>query len=140
MPFFKRSQPAAPSAVPPRAVPQLHPTVYHEALRRAGKPVTEGAIALAEFAAWNLALNAHAWFQALGDTAAERRFDDRFNASNYKADRLGNVPDDMINFLWSWNPRVHAGLQEFAGMMSETIDRKLRKYGDVLPMEMWKDE
>ena len=141
MPFFKRSQPAPPPPVPPRSVPQLHPDTYRDALQRADKPVTEhNVIAIAEFTAWNLALNAHAWFQALGDLAAEGRFDGRFNADSYQPDRLGNVPDDMIDFLWAWNPRVHPALHDFVSQVSNTIDQKLSGYGDVLPMRMWQDE
>lgn len=141
MPFFKRSQPAAPPPVPARSVPQMYRDTYRDALQRAGKPVTEhNVIALAEFTAWNLALNAHVWFQALGDVAAEARFDREFNAGRYQPDRLGNVPDDMIDFLWRWNQRVHPALHQFAASMSETIDQKLQGYGDVLPMEMWQDE
>ena len=121
-------------------MPILYPDFYHAALREAGKPVSqENVVALAEFTAWNLALNAHRWFGIIGDQQAQTQFQKRFDSSNYdtyEIARLARVPDDMIHFLWAWNRRVHPGLLQFVDSMRNTIARKLPQYGDELPMNM----
>jgi hypothetical protein len=122
-------------------VPTLHPDFYRTALSQAGKPTSQAnVLALAEFTAWNLTLNAHRWFEVIGDRSAQALFKTRFDSSTYEPERLANMPDDMIDFLWAWNQRVHLGLQSFVASMTETLASKLQEYGDDLPMSMWEDE
>src|SRR5262249_48817068 len=105
------------------------------------KPRSEqNFLALAEFTSANLALNAHVWFQTLGDEGAQLRFNAQFDASTYDDTRMLRVPDEMIDFLWNWNHRAHSGLREFVVSMNGTIARKLRAYGDTLPLNLWQDD
>lgn len=122
----------------------LYPDFYRTALREAGKPVSqENVVALAEFTAWNLALNAHQWFRVIGDQQAQAQFQTRFDSSNYdtyEIVRLASVPDDMIDYLWAWNRRAHPGLHQFVDSLRNTIASKLSEYGDELPMNMMEME
>ena len=138
MAIFRREPAAQPTGLTQRSVPTFYPEFYRAALIRAGKPASEmNILALSEFTAANLALNAHLWFQALGDTVSQARFKVRFTAATYPAERLVSMPDDMIDFLWAWSPRVHGGLHQFVGSITDTIARKLKDYGDDLPMNLW---
>lgn len=138
MAFFRREAAAPATALAPRSVTTFYPEFYRAALARAGKPASEqNILALSEFTAVNLALNAHIWFQALGDSASQARFTARFTAAIYPVERLAAMPDDMVDFLWAWSPRVHGGLNEFVGSITDTIAGKLKDYGDDLPMNMW---
>lgn len=96
-----------------RDIVAFYPALYTSALRAAGKPATEHNVeAVARLTAVNLALNAHGWFDALGDTGARSRFDAQFNANNQTP--VWQVPDDMVDFLWAWTSRCHPGLRDFA--------------------------
>lgn len=124
-----------------RTVPTLYPAFYHDHLRRAGKPLTKANVqALVRFTSWNLALNAHAWTRIVGDPGAFETFQLRFDGATYPDDRIEHMPDDMIDYLWAWDPRAHPGLHSFVDSMSGTIAEKLREYGDHLPMYLWKDD
>jgi hypothetical protein len=140
MPLFRRATVEPPKSAE-RDIPPLYTDFYRIALRAAGKPDSErNVLALAEFTAANLALNAHTWFQALGDPASQQRFTTRFDASKYRADQVVRVPDEMIDFLWAWSHRAHPGLRQFVDSMRDTIASKLTAYGDHLPLNLWQDE
>jgi hypothetical protein len=84
----------------------------------------------------NLALNAHTWFDALGDSGARSRFDAQFNTTTNRT-RTVHVADDMVDFLWAWTSRCHPGLRDFADQMAKTIVSSASRFGDPLPADLW---
>lgn len=120
-----------------RKISTLYPEFYISGLKAAGKPVTEHNVrAVAQLTSFNLALNAYRWFDALGDVSARRKFDTQFNEGNNQL-RNVHVPDDMIDFLWSWTSRIHPGLHNFVDSMAGTIVSSVAGHGDHLPADLW---
>jgi hypothetical protein len=122
-----------------RDIAAFDPTLYTSALSAAGRSATEHNVeAVARLTAVNLALNAHGWFDALGDAGARSRFDAQFNANNKTPAR--HVPDDMVDFLWAWTSRCHPALRDFADQMVKTIVSSASRFGDPLPADLWSQE
>jgi hypothetical protein len=108
-----RGRDIPPREIPPgdtshRDIPTLYPRFYKAALKEAGKPVTQGNIvSLANLTACNLALNAGVWLQQKGTEADKKAWDRRFNKNDRNLDELVRRPDEMVKFLWDWEPRTH---------------------------------
>ena len=124
-----------------RDIAPLCPDLYVSALRAGGKPVTDGNLdAAASFVAKNLALNAHGWFQATGDTAARDRFNREFNPEANDARGIQHVADEMIDFLWNWTSRCHPGLRDFVEQIKGTLVGRLADFGNALPADIWSSD
>jgi len=142
MGLFSKRAPSAKSTsgTAARDIPAFYPALYTTTLRTAGKSATEHNVeAVARLTAVNLALNAHNWFDALGDSGARSRFDAQFNPTANQA-RTVHVPDDMVEFLWAWTSRCHPGLRDFADQMKKTIVSSASRFGDPLPADLWEQE
>ncbi len=138
-----KSKPATtPAPVSERGVPVLHPGFYADALQEAGKPASQHNIdSVAQLTAINLALNAHQWFRIMNDDSARAQFDSQFNAeANSQRDPQARTADDMIDFLWAWSPKSHAGLHGFVESMGQTLGGAVAPYGDVLPEDLWNSD
>jgi hypothetical protein len=141
MGLFNKRAPSVkkPSETAVRDIAAFYPALYTSALRAAGKPATEHNIeAVAQLTAVNLALNAHGWFDALGDTSARSRFDAQFNVNNQTS--ASQVPDAMVDFLWAWTGRCHPALRDFADQMVKTIVSSASRFGDPLPADLWSQD
>ncbi|MEV4343868.1 hypothetical protein AB0J83_05260 [Actinoplanes sp. NPDC049596] len=98
----------------PRAVPALHPTFYGDVLEAAGVPDTSvNRDRLAERTAYVLGTQAAAFTAQLRDPQAFKAFSGRFALA--EPGRLWQRADDMIDWLWAWNPGCHEGLVKWAG-------------------------
>jgi hypothetical protein len=108
------------SRVVRRDIPILMPGLYEEILRTSGRPVEPGhVIAVARAAADMIAAHAQIFFTSTGDRAAVDRFARDFG------DRRGTTTaDDMIDWLWDWDPRCHQPLRGAVGTLhARLIDR-----------------
>jgi hypothetical protein len=117
----------------------LYPGFYTDALQYAGRSASEHNIkAVAQLTSKNLALNAQQWFRMLNDGGARSRFDTEFNpATNAEREPRARLADDMIDFVWAWTPKCHAGLRDFVRQMPQTIAGSVAEHGDVLPEDLW---
>lgn len=93
-----------------RAVPILYPGFYLDLLTETGVPATpENVVNLIERVFVMVMGKADEYFGQLGDHDAARRFHDRFDGGGPE-DRVLNSVDDMVDWLWDWNPRCHGPL------------------------------
>ncbi|MBU2668249.1 hypothetical protein KOI35_32530 [Actinoplanes bogorensis] len=101
------------SRVVRRNIPVLMPDLYEEILRTSGRPVESRlVIAVARAAAEMIAAHARTFFTTIGDQGAADRFGRDFG------DRRGvTTADDMIDWLWDWDPRCHQPLRRAVGIM-----------------------
>lgn len=107
-------------------------------LTRARKPLSEeNAVAVAEFTAWRLTQSANTWFQQLGDSTARASFHFRFASGASAPSEILQVPDEMIDFLWEWDRRVHAMVRPFVTSTARALAVLLPEFGDQLPARFW---
>jgi hypothetical protein len=136
--LFGRRNELPPESGRPPDLPPLYPTFYIDMLQRAGKPlVEENAVAVAEFTAWRLSQSANTWFQQLGDPTARASFHFRFATGGTSPTELLQVPDEMIDFLWDWDRRVHAMVRPFVTSTARALAVLLPEYGPALPQRFW---
>lgn len=104
-------------------IPPLYPDLYRGAVAAAGPVLTAEQIdSAAQTMAANIALNARRWFAEFDDPAAASRFEAAFNeASNSARSPAARIPDEMIDFLWSWTPRCHESLRRLVKQMRGTM-------------------
>ncbi|MYS18866.1 hypothetical protein GA0115240_101424 [Streptomyces sp. DvalAA-14] len=126
----------------PRDIAELLPDYYRGILFATGKPDTpDNIVALIELVGQMLTLNAMIWFGTVDDKAAEERFLEHFRGGG-PTDRLINMVDDMIDFLWAWSPRCHEALRDFVREAQEVLTgpkSQLWRHGDDLPMGLWEE-
>jgi hypothetical protein len=114
-----------------RDVPRFYPDWYISVLRAAGKAETDHNIReLSVLVAGNVAANAARWFVGLHDDAARERF---YEQLDHASPTQETRADWMIDFLWTWTPRVHLGLRELPDVLRPTALGVLAKHGDPLP-------
>ncbi|WP_105972133.1 hypothetical protein [Streptomyces geranii] len=127
----------------PRDIPPLFPDFFHGVLFSVGKePTPQNLLALSEYISQMISANAYGWFHQFGDAAAEARFSRRFRGGGPEDQALEKVPDDMIDFLWAWNPRARDALREWIPRLESDLaapSSRLWLYGDELPFGMWED-
>ncbi|MFF3377080.1 hypothetical protein ACFYXF_29520 [Streptomyces sp. NPDC002680] len=127
----------------PRDIPPLFPDFLHGVLFAVGKePTPQNLLALSEYVSQMISANAYGWFHQFGDAAAEARFSRRFRGGGPEGQALEKVPDDMIDFLWDWNPRARDALREWIPRLESDLaapESRLWLYGDELPFGMWED-
>lgn len=133
---------AAPSHMrEPRDIAPLFPDFYHGVLFAVGKePSPQNLLALIEYIGQMLTLNAVVWFQQTGETQAHERFMERFGGGGGDEQKLEMIPDDMIDFLWSWRPSTHQALRDWIPELEQMLtgpDSMLWKFGDELPFGIW---
>jgi hypothetical protein len=93
----------------PRAVPVLHPQYFTDLLARARVPHTPVNLArLIERTALMTGCQAAAYCAKLADPAAFRQFTGAF--ARAEASRDPQLVDQMVDWLWAWNPGCHADL------------------------------
>ncbi|MDR6974085.1 hypothetical protein J2X68_000763 [Streptomyces sp. 3330] len=128
----------------PRDIPPLFPDFFHGVLFAVGKEATpHNLLALTEYVSQMISANAYGWFHRFGDTAAEARFSRRFRGGGPEGQALEKVPDDMIDFLWAWNPRARDALRDWIPRLETDLTApgsRLWRYGDELPFGMWERE
>jgi hypothetical protein len=127
----------------PRDIPPLFPDFFHGVLFAVGKePTPQNLLALSEYVSQMISVNAYGWFHQRGDAAAEAHFSRRFRGGGPEGQALEKVPDDMIDFLWAWNPGTHNELRDWIPRLESDLTARgsrLWLYGDELPFGMWED-
>ncbi len=104
-----------------RAVPVLYPGFYLDLLTETGVPATpENVVNLIERVFVMVMSKADEYFGQLGDHAAARRFHERFDGGGPE-DRVLNSVDDMVDWLWAWNPRCHKPLTHLFPQIQELL-------------------
>ncbi|MER5194381.1 hypothetical protein ACWD3J_08890 [Streptomyces sp. NPDC002755] len=125
----------------PRDIPPLFPDFLHGVLFAVAKDATpHNLLALAEYVSQMISANAYGWFNQFGDAEAEARFSRRFRGGGPEGQALERVPDDMIDFLWAWNPGTHEALRDWIPRLEQDLTApgsRLWRYGDELPFGMW---
>ncbi|MET7485144.1 hypothetical protein [Streptomyces sp. NPDC005538] len=123
-----------------RDIPELLPDYYRGILFATGKPDTaDNIVALVELLSQMLTSNAAMFFRQTGDQATDQSFMARFKGGGPE-ERLLHVVDDMLDFLWDWNPRCHNALRTFVRDARTTLTgpgSRLWRYGDELPRGLW---
>lgn len=98
---------------PPRPIPVLFPGYYLGMLTEAGMPTTPTNIAnLVERVFVMLKSQAASYFKEADDHIAARQFERLFDEGG-PSERILNVVDDMVDWLWRWNTFCHEALIEF---------------------------
>ncbi|MEV7041397.1 hypothetical protein [Amycolatopsis sp. NPDC051061] len=104
-----------------RAVPVLYPGFYLDLLTETGVPATpENVVNLVERVFVMVMGKADEYFGQLGDHDAGRRFHERFDEGGPE-DRVLNSVDDMVDWLWAWNPRCHRPLTNLFPRIQELL-------------------
>lgn len=128
----------------PRDIPPLFPDFLHGVLFAVGKDATpHNLLALAEYISQMISVNAYGWFQQRGDAQAEAHFSRRFRGGGPEGQALEKVPDDMIDFLWAWNPGTHDALRDWIPRLEADLTAprsKLWRHGDELPFGLWETD
>jgi hypothetical protein len=112
----------ATSAADPRTIPVLFPDVYERVLRTVGQPFTADTLGrLVELCSQMVGGGmADDYFRQVGDQAAHDRFTGEFTGAGYRLHGL-RIVDDMIDFLWAWNPACRAELSRQVGVMEQML-------------------
>ena len=138
MALFGRRDEQPPQQGRPPDLPPLYPTFYVDMLTRGRKPLSEeNAVVIAEFTAWRLTQSANTWFQQLGDPTTRASFHFRFASGSTGAAEILQIPDEMIDFLWEWDKRVHAMVRPFVTSTARALAVLLPEYGEYLPPRFW---
>jgi hypothetical protein len=138
--LFGRRNDQPPQQGRPPDLPPLYPTFYVDMLQRAGKPLSEAnAMAVAEFTAWRLTQAANTWFTQLGDPSARASFRFRFTTPGASPADVLRTPDEMIDYLYDWDRRVHAMVRPFVTGTARALAGLLPAFGPDLPPRFWED-
>ncbi|MET9226318.1 hypothetical protein [Lentzea sp. NPDC003310] len=127
-----------------RDIPILFPDFYLGILRDTGKPETaENVVELVDRTRRAVVGGgALPFFEQTGDERARARFHDRFLVDRGQdGETLLRMPDEMIDFLWEWNPFCHDALRRMVARFHEHMTGPhsfLWTCGDELPR--WDDE
>jgi hypothetical protein len=96
----------------PREVPTLYPAYFVEVLTTAGAPPTPTNVArLVERTAFMIGGQGAAYFAQLRDPPAFEVFVRNFARGGIPA-RRPHLVDDMVDWLWAWNPGCHDDLRQ----------------------------
>lgn len=94
----------------PRTIPMLHPVYFTQLLREAGVPGTPVNVArLVERTAFMLGCQGAAYCAQLGDPRGFEELVRKF-ARGGPLERRTYLVDDLIDWLWNWNPGCHDDL------------------------------
>ncbi|WP_330277830.1 hypothetical protein OG205_20450 [Lentzea sp. NBC_00516] len=127
-----------------RDIPDLFPDFYLGILRDTGKPETaENVVELVDRTRRAVAASgALAFFKQANDERARAQFHDQFMVDRGQdGETLLRMPDQMIDFLWHWNPVCHEPLRRMIARFHELMtgpDSFLWECGDEIPR--WDDE
>lgn len=126
----------------PRDIPQLFPDFYRGVLQATGKPQSDVNIVeiIDRVSRMVAGGGAFAYFDQTGDSAARRRFIERFTGSEDDGEFQLHKPDLMIDFLWDWNSGSHNALRRLVPRIYELLtgpESFLWTCGDEIPP--WSD-
>ncbi|MFJ7967206.1 hypothetical protein [Streptomyces sp. NPDC096324] len=127
-----------------RDIPPLFPDFFHGVLFAVGKDARpQNLLALAEYVSQMISANAYGWFHQRGDSDAAARFSRRFRGGGPADQHVEKVPDDMIDFLWSWDAGTHGELRDWIPRLERDLTApgsQLWRYADELPFGMWESD
>jgi len=122
----------------PRDIPKLYPAFFERILQSTGHEVTpENMANLMDRVAW-IIMNAGAlaYFENTGDTDARSRFLRVFTDPVSTVERAHELCDDMIDWLWKWDPRCRKDLRERIPRIEKMLtgpESSLRSSGPEIP-------
>ncbi|MBM2620281.1 hypothetical protein JIG36_32680 [Actinoplanes sp. LDG1-06] len=123
------------SRVVTRDIPVLMPALYEEILRTSGRAASRRNVSdVAHAAAELIVEQARSFFAGTGDLDAADRFaarflhTDRFRfaghfrfTARFRERLADSTADDMIDWLWEWDPRCHQPLRRAVGVMRVSL-------------------
>jgi hypothetical protein len=126
------------SSKTPRDIPTLYPAFFERILRSTGYDITPQNMAnLIDRVAWTITnAGALAYFEKTGDSEARSRFIRVFTADVSTVEHAHELCDDMIDWLWRWDPRCRKDLRERVPRIEKLLtapDSVLRSGGPQVP-------
>jgi hypothetical protein len=122
----------------PRDIPTLYPAFFERILQSTGHDATpENMANLIDRVAWIITnAGALAYFENTADSDARTRFLRVFTDPVSTVEHAHELCDDMIDWLWKWDPRCRKDLRERIPRIEEALtapDSILRSSGSEVP-------
>jgi hypothetical protein len=128
----------------PRTIPTLYPRFFLDLLAETGMPATPtNLVNFIDRVFVMLQGEAGHYFTQAHDPAAQREFTAIFDGGGPQHRVLRSV-DDMVDWLWDWNPLVRASLAHFFPHLADMLRRPHSFLhsadGKVTPWSEWSDK
>jgi len=125
----------------PRTIPTLYPKFFLDLLSAAGTPATPTNVSrFLERVFVMVKSQANQFFEQLDDPHAQAEFARHFDGGGPE-DRILNSVDDMIDWLWNWNPACHRPLertvQKIHDLLLQPHSFLHTNGGDITPWSEW---
>ncbi|MBQ0977864.1 hypothetical protein [Micromonospora sp. M61] len=125
----------------PRTIPTLYPKFFLELLAAADTPATPTNVSrFVERVFVMIKGQANVFFQQLDEPAAQAEFNNHFDGGGPE-DRVLNCVDDMIDWLWKWNPACHRPLERTVRSIHDGLlmphSFLHTNGGDITPWSEW---